>query len=180
MSEILETYQEEQEILTREEKEYAIATIIEDKTSTVIVKFDGEEENSTKEFPKNVGIKFSAGQRVVMRKINGNYICEYPISGESPSPSQKYSIQSETTSRSFSVSSVASGNTSSTNASITRPSGNGWHLTGVSAYSSTSGSAVCCNSSGQSSVTVYVTNCSASTKSFSGTVIFHWIRLLES
>lgn len=76
---ILETYQEEQAIKPQEETTTAYATVTAVTEEGIKVKFDGEEEESTKAFPCNTGVSFSANDRVLMQKINGTYIVMMPV-----------------------------------------------------------------------------------------------------
>lgn len=79
MSEIVETYQQEESIKEQELPQIAIATVVEVTDAGLIVLFDGEEEPSAKPFPCNVGVTFNVGQRVLMQKVNDLYIALCPV-----------------------------------------------------------------------------------------------------
>lgn len=79
MSDIIETYQEEQELEAPKLTDICIAKIVEVTEEGVIVQFEGEEGNSTKAFPFNVTAGLKAGMRAVMQKINGTYVAMLPV-----------------------------------------------------------------------------------------------------
>lgn len=80
MSEIIETYQEEQERLAAPEMPgMAFATVVSVNEDGLELLFDGEEEASTKRYPCNVGVKFEAGQRALLMKVNGSYVALCPV-----------------------------------------------------------------------------------------------------
>lgn len=80
MSEIIETYQEEQERLAAPELSgMAFATVVSVNEDGLELRFDGEEEASTKRYPCNVGVKFTAGQRALLMKVNGSYVALCPV-----------------------------------------------------------------------------------------------------
>lgn len=80
MSEIIETYQEEQERLAAPELPgMAFATVVSVGEDGLELRFDGEEEASTKRYPCNVGVKFETGQRALLMKVNGSYVALCPV-----------------------------------------------------------------------------------------------------
>lgn len=80
MSEIIETYQQEQEQLGKTElPQMAFATVVSVNNDGLELIFDGETEASTKRFPCNTGVSFAVGQRVLMMKINGSYVALCPV-----------------------------------------------------------------------------------------------------
>ena len=80
MSEIIETYQQEQEKLGKTElPQMAFATVVSVHNDGLELRFDGEPEASTKHFPCNTGVSFGAGQRVLMMKVNGSYVALCPV-----------------------------------------------------------------------------------------------------
>lgn len=80
MSEIIETYQQEQEQLGKTElPQMAFATVVSVNNDGLELIFDGETEASTKRFPCNTGVSFAVGQRVLMMKVNGSYVALCPV-----------------------------------------------------------------------------------------------------
>lgn len=80
MSEIIETYQQEQEQLGKTElPQMAFATVVSVNNDGLELIFDGETEASTKRFPCNTGVSFAAGQRVLLMKVNGSYVALCPV-----------------------------------------------------------------------------------------------------
>lgn len=80
MSEIIETYQEEQERLASPELPgMAFATVVSVNEDGLELRFDGEEEAASKHYPCNVGVSFSAGQRALLMKVNGSYVALCPV-----------------------------------------------------------------------------------------------------
>ena len=80
MSEIIETYQQEQEQLGKTElPQMAFATVVSVNSDGLELIFDGETEASTKRFPCNTGVSFAVGQRVLMMKVNGSYVALCPV-----------------------------------------------------------------------------------------------------
>lgn len=80
MSEIIETYQQEQEQLGKTELPgMALATVVSVNEDGLELIFDGETEASTKHFPCNTGVSFSAGQRALLMKVNGSYVALCPV-----------------------------------------------------------------------------------------------------
>lgn len=80
MSEIIETYQQEQERLAKPELPgMAFATVVSVNEDGLELQFDGEDEASTKRFPCNTGVSFSTGQRVLLAKVNGSYVALCPV-----------------------------------------------------------------------------------------------------
>ncbi len=57
-----------------------LATVSSVSAAGITLKFDGDEQPTTKRYKYNTAIKFSVGQRVKVAKISGTYIVEYPIS----------------------------------------------------------------------------------------------------
>lgn len=80
MSEIIETYQQEQEQLGKTElPQMAFATVVSVNNDGLELIFDGETEASTKRFPCNTGVSFEVDQRVLMMKVNGSYVALCPV-----------------------------------------------------------------------------------------------------
>ena len=80
MSEIIETYQQEQEQLGKTElPQMAFATVVSVNNDGLELQFDGEETASTKRFPCNTGVSFAVGQRVLLMKVNGSYVALCPV-----------------------------------------------------------------------------------------------------
>ena len=80
MSDIIETYQQEQKQLSQPEMPgMAFAAVIGVNEDGLELQFDGEETASTKRFPCNTGVSFAAGQRVLLMKVNGSYVALCPV-----------------------------------------------------------------------------------------------------
>lgn len=80
MSEIIETYQEEQERLASPELPgMAFATVVSVNEDGLELRFDGEEEAASKRYPCNVGVTFEPGQRALLMKVNGSYVALCPV-----------------------------------------------------------------------------------------------------
>lgn len=79
MSDIIETYQEEQKIQPPKLAQIAFAKVVSVSADGVKVRFDGESTDSTKYFLRNQSVTFSTGQRVLMLKVNGEYIVICPV-----------------------------------------------------------------------------------------------------
>lgn len=80
MSDIIETYQQEQKQLSQPEMPgMAFAAVISVNEDGLELQFDGEETASTKRFPCNTGVIFAAGQRVLLMKVNGSYVALCPV-----------------------------------------------------------------------------------------------------
>lgn len=82
MSDILETYQEEQEIQEAPETTALIASIISIDQNGVGLRFDGSTANSSKSYPRNTGVVLTVGQRVIVQKINGEFVVMAPVGAE--------------------------------------------------------------------------------------------------
>lgn len=82
MSDILETYQEEQEIQEAPEASALIASIISIDQSGVGLRFDGSTANSSKSYPRNTGVVLTVGQRVIVQKINGEFVVMAPVGAQ--------------------------------------------------------------------------------------------------
>ena len=68
-------YQEEQEIRGGgAESPFRMATVVSYTTYKAVVKFDGEEEASTKEFRRVYGHTIANGDRVLCARYGGTYI----------------------------------------------------------------------------------------------------------
>ena len=68
-------YQEEQEMKGNEDKSpFRMATVISKTTYTAVVRFDGDDTNSTKEFKRLYGMSVYAGDRVLCARYGGTYI----------------------------------------------------------------------------------------------------------
>lgn len=80
MSDIIETYQQEQkQLLQPEMPGMAFAAVVSVNEDGLELIFDGETEASTKRFPCNTGVSFAVGQRVLMMKVNGSYVALCPV-----------------------------------------------------------------------------------------------------
>ena len=79
MSDIIESYQEEKSLEKTPEPTIALATVSTNGNDGVSVVFDGESEASTKKYPKNITARLAVGDRVLMQKINGNYVALCPL-----------------------------------------------------------------------------------------------------
>lgn len=79
MSNIIQTYQEEQKIKQPKASAFAFAKVVSSGTSGVMVRFDGESANSSKAYRRNTDATFTAGQRVLMMKVDGEYIVLCPV-----------------------------------------------------------------------------------------------------
>lgn len=68
-------YQEEQQ-LNPEKKQtpFRMAVVVSFTQSKAVVKFDGEENNSGKEYKRIYGNTITVGDRVLCAKMNGTYI----------------------------------------------------------------------------------------------------------
>lgn len=68
-------YQQERELEGREDTAaFRMATVVSYTTYKAVVRFDGEEEASTKEFRRIYGNTIAAGNRVLCAKYGGTYI----------------------------------------------------------------------------------------------------------
>ena len=80
MSDIIETYQQEQkQLLQPEMPGMAFAAVVSVNEYGLELQFDGEETASTKRFPCNTGVSFAVGQRVLLMKVNGSYVALCPV-----------------------------------------------------------------------------------------------------
>lgn len=80
MSDIIETYQQEQkQLLQPEMPGMAFAAVVSVNEDGLELQFDGEETSSTKRFPCNTGVSFAVGQRVLLMKVNGSYVALCPV-----------------------------------------------------------------------------------------------------
>lgn len=80
MSDIIETYQQEQKQLSQPEMPgMAFAAVVSVNEDGLGLQFDGEETASTKRFPCNTGVSFAVGQRVLLMKVNGSYVALCPV-----------------------------------------------------------------------------------------------------
>ena len=80
MSDIIETYQQEQkQLLQPEMPGMAFAAVVSVNEDGLELIFDGETEASTKRFPCNTGVSFAVGQRVLLMKVNGSYVALCPV-----------------------------------------------------------------------------------------------------
>lgn len=81
MSDIIETYQAEEEIKQPEESRFAFGRVADIAADGLTIIFDGEGGTaSTKKFLRNSAINFEVGQRVLLEKIDGQYIVCFPVS----------------------------------------------------------------------------------------------------
>lgn len=79
MSEIVESYQEEQQIEEPKAPEYSFATIGGVYDDGLALIFPGAEEASEKHYRANLYCKFAKGQRVYLAKDSGTYVVLFPI-----------------------------------------------------------------------------------------------------
>lgn len=79
MSEIVESYQEEQQIEEPKVPEYSFATIGDVYDDGISLIFPGAEEASEKHYRANLYCKFAKGQRVYLAKDSGTYVVLFPI-----------------------------------------------------------------------------------------------------
>lgn len=79
MSDIITTYQQMQQLNKPERSDFAFATVVSVATSGLTVRFDGEAAASSKRFRRNTSITFTTGQRVLMVKVNGQYVVLCPV-----------------------------------------------------------------------------------------------------
>ena len=79
MSEIVESYQEEQQIEEPKAPEYSFATIGGVYDDGLALIFPGAEEESEKHYRANLYCKFAKGQRVYLAKDSGTYVVLFPI-----------------------------------------------------------------------------------------------------
>lgn len=79
MSEILETYQAEEELKETPETSALIATIVSVGQNGVGLRFDGSSADAAKNYPRNTGLVLAVGQRVVVQKINGEFVVMAPV-----------------------------------------------------------------------------------------------------
>lgn len=79
MSNIIESYQEEQKIKQPASSVFALAKVVSTSVNGITVRFDGESTNSTKAYRRNLTASFDIGQRVLMLKIDGEYIVLCPV-----------------------------------------------------------------------------------------------------
>lgn len=89
MSDIIETYQQEQkQLLQPEMPGMTFAAVVSVNEDGLELQFDGEETASTKRFPCNTGVSFAVGQRVLLMKVNGSYValCPVGLQGIQPEP----------------------------------------------------------------------------------------------
>lgn len=79
MSEIVENYQEEQQLEEQKAPEYSFATIGDVYDDGISLIFPGAEEASEKHYRANLYCKFAKGQRVYLAKDSGTYVVLFPI-----------------------------------------------------------------------------------------------------
>ena len=79
MSEIVENYQEEQQLEEQKAPEYSFATIGGVYDDGLALIFPGAEEESEKHYRANLYCKFAKGQRVYLAKDSGTYVVLFPI-----------------------------------------------------------------------------------------------------
>lgn len=80
MSEIIETYQEEQERLGKISlPDMVYATVVSQDDNGLQLLFDGEDDASTKRYPYNLSGSYGEGQRVLSAKVNGKYVVLFPV-----------------------------------------------------------------------------------------------------
>lgn len=93
MSEIIETYQEEQERLASPELPgLAFATVVSVNDDGLELRFDGEDEAASKRYPCNAGVKFEAGQRALLMKVNGSYVALCPVGLQGGGGGEHYEV----------------------------------------------------------------------------------------
>lgn len=76
---MIETYQEEQELVTAEPENQNFATVGEIYDDGVSLIFDGETAPTQKHYKVNSGVIFASGDRVRILKDSGTYVVEYPV-----------------------------------------------------------------------------------------------------
>ena len=78
MSELIETYAEQQELEAQEYKDtgWALATVDSVDSDGVTLIFPGESASGGKKYKRNrnPSVTFSAGQRVLLAKVSGTYV----------------------------------------------------------------------------------------------------------
>lgn len=79
MSEIVENYQEEQQLEEQKAPEYSFATIGDVYDDGISLIFPGAEEASEKHYRANLYCKFAKGQRVYLAKDSGTYVVLFPV-----------------------------------------------------------------------------------------------------
>lgn len=79
MSEIVENYQEEQQLEEQKAPEYSFATIGDVYDDGISLIFPGAEEASEKHYRANLYCKFAKGQRVYLAKDSGTYVVLLPV-----------------------------------------------------------------------------------------------------
>lgn len=68
-------YQEEQSLRGSEDNSpFRMATVVSKTNNTAVVRFDGDETNSTKEFKRLYGLSVYSGDRVLCARYGGTYI----------------------------------------------------------------------------------------------------------
>lgn len=73
--------EQSEEVAEESEKETTIelATIVEVLNDGVTLTIDGNDSASSKHYKANTGIRFKAGDRVIISKTSGSYVVEFPI-----------------------------------------------------------------------------------------------------
>lgn len=79
MSDILETYQEERAVNEKPETDALTGVVSAVDANGVKVQFDGDASAASKSYPRNTGVILMVGQRVVVQKINGDFVVMAPI-----------------------------------------------------------------------------------------------------
>lgn len=68
-------YQEERELMPQDDKSaFRMATVVSYTDYKAVVRFDGEDTNSAKEFKRIYGHTIGAGDRVLCARYGGTYI----------------------------------------------------------------------------------------------------------
>ena len=79
MSDIAETYQEQQAQEPKTPQAQSFATVTAVHADGLGLRFDGETEASQKHYKCNQYCKFAAGQRVYIQKDGGTYVVLFPV-----------------------------------------------------------------------------------------------------
>ena len=79
MSELIQSYQEEQQLIGKEPENCNFATVAAVEPTGLRLRFDGEEEASEKLYKCNAFVVFKVDDRVRIVKDSGTYVVEYPV-----------------------------------------------------------------------------------------------------
>ena len=78
---MIENYQERRTLEKQSPMAAQFATVGAVYSNGITLKFDGESAASSRRWPYNSAVNFSAGQRVRVEKIGGTYVVAYPVKG---------------------------------------------------------------------------------------------------